>query len=90
MCAEAVKVKIRSHNAFFAFFVCNLTQTQRMGFAGSLRSIHTSVNVCLYVCVCVKLQHCAYGMLRQTQRMGSIPIQMSNYKQKCKKKKRIV
>ena len=34
-----------------------------------LRSIHTSVNVC----VCVKLQHCVYELLRQTQRMGSIP-----------------
>ena len=26
------------------------------------------------VCVCVKLQHCVYGMLRQTQRMGIEPI----------------
>ena len=34
-----------------------------------LRSIHTSVNVC----VSVKLQHCIYGM-HQTQRMGIEPI----------------
>ena len=26
------------------------------------------------VCVCVKLQHCVYGMLRQMQRMGIEPI----------------
>ena len=30
-----------------------------------LRSIHTSVNVCMCVSVCVKLQHYVYGTLRQ-------------------------
>ena len=25
-------------------------------------------------CVCVKLQHCVYGMLHETQRMGIEPI----------------
>ena len=30
--------------------------------------------VCVYVCICIKLQHCVYGMLRQTQRMDIEPI----------------
>ena len=61
------------------------------GLGGHIISVrvHTHVVLCkasftLCVCVCVNLQHCVYGMLRQMHRMGIEPILSlaSNCKQK--------
>ena len=54
--------RLRSHSS--------ITQVHFGPVSIYLSLIHTGV----HVCVCVKLQHRIYGMLRQMQRMGIEPI----------------
>ena len=49
----------------------NIANILHLNFKASF-TLH--ICICVYVFVCIKFQHCVYGMLRQMQRIGIEPI----------------